>query len=135
MTELARPGDLLTGKYRVEKVLGEGGMGVVLAARHLRLDELVAIKLMRVEMAQHADLVERFVREARAASKIKSENVVRIIDHDTLESGAPYIVMEHLAGRDLASKLRDEGKQGVAETAGFILEACDALAEAHALGI
>lgn len=135
MTQLARPGDLLAGKYRVEKVLGEGGMGVVLAARHLRLDELVAIKLMRVEMAQDAGLVERFLREARAASKIKSEHVVRISDADTLESGAPYIVMEHLSGQDLASKLRDEGKLGIAETAGFVLESCDALAEAHSLGI
>ncbi|WP_437274391.1 protein kinase [Sorangium sp. So ce375] len=135
MTQLARPGDLLAGKYRVEKVLGEGGMGVVLAARHLRLDELVAIKLMRLKMAQDAGLVERFLREARAASKIKSEHVVRISDADTLESGAPYIVMEHLSGQDLASKLRDEGKLGIAETVGFVLEACDVLAEAHALGI
>ncbi|WP_437949226.1 serine/threonine-protein kinase [Sorangium sp. So ce296] len=135
MTPLARPGDLLAGKYRVEQVLGEGGMGVVLSARHLRLDELVAIKLMRIETAQDASLVVRFLREARAASKIKSEHVVRISDADTLESGAPYIVMEHLSGQDLASKLRDEGKQGITETAGFVLEACDALAEAHALGI
>ncbi|WP_437963478.1 serine/threonine-protein kinase [Sorangium sp. So ce260] len=135
MTQLARPGDLLAGKYRVEQVLGEGGMGVVLAARHLRLDELVAIKLMRIEMAQDAGLVVRFLHEARAASKIKSEHVVRISDADTLESGAPYMVMEHLSGRDLASKLRDEGPQGIAETADFVLEACDAIAEAHSLGI
>ena len=73
-------GEVLGGKYRLERKLGEGGMGVVFAATHLVLDQPVALKLLRSEVASHPDIAERFQREARAAAVIKSENVARVLD-------------------------------------------------------
>jgi serine/threonine-protein kinase len=128
-------GDILAEKYRVEKVLGAGAMGVLVAARHLDLREVRAIKLMLPSMLDDADGVERFLREARAAVCLKSEHVARIHDVGRLGSGAPYIVMEYLEGRDLKSVLEARGALPVAEAVSYLLQVCDALAEAHALGI
>src|SRR5579884_3579247 len=96
------PGRVLAGKYRVERVLGTGGMGVVVEATHLQLDERVALKLLRPELVSRPGAVERVLREARATVKIASEHVVRVFDTGTLEGGAPYIAMEYLEGCDLA---------------------------------
>src|SRR5260221_11105875 len=98
-----RMGDIVAGKYRIERVLGEGGMGVVVAAHHLQLDEPVALKFLHRDAAAQKDLVARFMREARTSAKIKSEHVARVKDVGTPDSGIPYIVMEHLEGEDLAS--------------------------------
>ena len=100
MTEERWVGQTLAGKYRVERVLGKGGMGLVVEARHIKLDEPVAIKLLRPAMMEVEGMVTRFVREARAASKIKSEHVVRVTDVDILPDGVPYMVMELLSGVD-----------------------------------
>ena len=127
------PGETLVGKYRVERVLGHGGMGVVVAARHLDLDERVAIKFLLGEPSDRA--VDRFLREARAAAKVKGEHVCRVFDFGRLESGEPYIVMEYLEGTDLARQLEREGPQPASRVVGWIIEASDALAEAHAIGI
>jgi serine/threonine protein kinase len=135
MSAELRPGEVLAGKYAIECVLGRGGMGVVLAARHLQLDERVAIKLMLPEVAANADAVARFVREARAAAKIRSEHVVRVSDVSSLEGGQPYMVMEHLEGSDLASLLHARGPLPLEEVAEYVLQACEAISEAHALGI
>lgn len=102
-------GDILAGKYQVERILGMGGMGVVVAARHIHLDERVAIKFLLPEAAKKPTVVARFLREGRAASKIKSEHVARVYDVGTLESGLPYIVMEYLEGSDLAVIVRQLG--------------------------
>src|SRR5438552_17075197 len=91
-----REGDVLAGKYRVERVLGAGGMGVVVAATHLQLDQKVALKFLLPDVVAHEELVARFLREARAAAKIHSEHVSRVSDVGTLETGAPYMVMELL---------------------------------------
>ena len=91
-------GDVIDGKYRIEHLLGVGGMGVVVAARHLQLDEQVAIKFLLQEMFDVPGAVTRFAREARAAAKIKNEHVVRVTDVGQLEDGTPYMVMEYLAG-------------------------------------
>jgi serine/threonine-protein kinase len=101
-----RAGDIFDGKYRIEKILGEGGMGVVVAAHHIHLDEKVAIKLLLPEALGNPEAVARFAREARAAVKIKSEHVARVIDVGTLDTGAPYMVMEYLEGMDLAAWVR-----------------------------
>jgi len=130
-----REGDLLAGKYRIEKVLGAGGMGVVVAARHIHLDDHVAIKFLLPETLSNAEAVARFGREARAAVKIKSEHVARVSDVGTLENGAPYMVMEYLDGADLSGWLRQKGALPVEQAAEFVLQACEAIAEAHALGI
>jgi serine/threonine-protein kinase len=130
-----RPGDVLAGKYRVEKVLGVGGMGVVVSAHHLVLDEMVALKFLLPETLRNPEAVSRFVREARAAVKIKSEHVARVSDVGQLENGSPYMVMEYLQGGDLAEWLRQRGPLPFEQAVDFVLQACVAVADAHALGI
>jgi serine/threonine-protein kinase len=110
-------------------------MGVVVAAHHIDLDERVAIKFLLPEALGHQDSVVRFMREARAAVKIKSEHVARVFDVGRLENGAPYIVMEHLDGSDLSAWLTRQGPLGVEQAVEFVLQACEAIAEAHSLGI
>jgi serine/threonine-protein kinase len=130
-----KEGDILAGKYRVERVLGEGGMGVVVAATHVALDERVAVKLMTQRAAEVGDAAGRFLREARAAVKLKSEHVARVRDVGTLESGSPYIVMEYLEGSDLAGVLAAQGTLPLPLAVDYLLQVCDAIAEAHAQGI
>ncbi|WP_437476752.1 serine/threonine-protein kinase [Sorangium sp. So ce1014] len=128
-------GDVLAGKYEVERVLGEGGMGVVVAARHLLLGERVAIKFLLPQTLSRPELVARFLREAQAAARIRSEHVTRVYDVGKLAGGEPYLVMEYLEGTDLKALLRDRGPLPVELACDYLLQACEALAEAHALGI
>ena len=130
-----REGDVLAGKFRIERVLGVGGMGMVVSAMHIHLDERVAIKFLLPEALANAEAVARFGREARAAVKIKSEHVARVIDVGALETGAPYMVMELLRGNDLSVVIRDQGALPVHVAVQYVLQACEALAEAHAIGI
>jgi serine/threonine protein kinase len=132
---LVRENETVAGKYLIGRTLGEGGMGVVVAARHLELDQMVAIKFLRPEIAQEGASAERFRREARAAVKIRSEHVCRVLDVGTLENGVPYLVMEYLEGCDLSDELARRGKIPVEEAVNYVLQACEALAEAHAAGI
>ncbi len=129
-----KPGDVLDGKYSVESVLGVGGMGAVVLAKHLSLGERVAIKCMLPELLAHPDLIGRFRREARIAVRLKSEHVVRVRDLGALPNGAPYMVMERLTGEDLGATL-DRGPLPVRTAARYLIEACDAIAEAHAHGL
>ncbi len=132
---LRQPGEILAGKYRIERLLGQGGMGVVMAAKHLTLGKLVAIKLMRADLVVDPNAAQRFVREARAASRLRSEHIVRVIDLDTLDDGAPYMAMEYLEGEDLGALLARRGSISAAEAATCIAQVCEAVAEAHAAGI
>jgi eukaryotic-like serine/threonine-protein kinase len=129
------PGELLAGKYRIERLLGQGGMGVVAAAYHIQLEQRVALKLMLPHAIGSSEAVSRFLREARAAARITSEHVVRVFDVGSLETGEPYIAMEYLEGLDIAQLLTRQGRLSVAETVDYVLQACEALAEAHAAGI
>jgi serine/threonine protein kinase len=129
------PGQIVAGMYAIEGLLGQGGMGVVFAARHQRLGHRVAIKVLRAEAAKHARAIERFSREAQAALALTSEHVVRVLDVGTLDDGIPYMVMEYLAGIDLANVLRRHGPTPVATAVTFMLHACEAVAEAHSCGI
>ncbi|HZF50151.1 MAG TPA: serine/threonine-protein kinase [Polyangiaceae bacterium] len=131
----AQTGRILLGKYRVEHVLGEGGMGVVVAARHIDLDQLFAIKLMRSTALADAEAVGRFLREARAAARLRSEHVARVQDVGRLEDSTPYMVMEHLSGQDLKQVLRERGPLPQHEAVLYVYQACEAVAEAHSLGI
>jgi serine/threonine-protein kinase len=131
----AHVGDILAGKYCIERVLGQGGMGVVVAARHLRLRERVAVKLLAPHLGARGDVVARFVAEGRAAMRIRSEHVVRVYDVGTLATGEPYLVMEYLEGRDLAAALEQGGPLPVEAAVEYVLQAIEAIAEAHALGI
>jgi serine/threonine protein kinase len=128
-------GDVIADKYRVERVLGRGGMGVVVEVWHLELHERRAIKFMLAKAALHAEAVERFLREARAAARLKSAHAVKIHDVARLPTGVPYIVMEYLEGQDLEKLLESRGPLSMEEACRFLLQACEAIGEAHALGI
>ncbi len=130
-----REGEILAGKYRVERILGVGGMGVVIAATHLQLDQRVALKFVLPEAIQGPETIERFSREARAAVKLRSDHVARVLDVGTLENGSPYMVMEYLEGRDLGQEVEARGPLPHEEAAEYVLQACEAIAEAHAIGI
>jgi serine/threonine-protein kinase len=130
-----QPGIVLAGKYRLERVLGEGAMGIVLAVRHLALGELMAMKLIHSDGSQQPEIFERFRREARAMMRIQSEHVVRTIDCGILEDDTPYLVMEYLEGQDLAQCLAQTGPLPLWQVAEYMMQTCEALAHAHALGI
>jgi eukaryotic-like serine/threonine-protein kinase len=110
-------------------------MGVVFAAKHLELGELVAVKVMLPEIAINAETAARFLREARASVRIKSDHIVRVFDVSRLENGTPYMVMEYLEGSNLEEILRTNGPLDVESAAKCLIQACDAIAAAHAIGI
>lgn len=128
-------GEVLGGKYRIVNLIGEGGMGYVMAATHVELGELVALKFLRPEALQFQELVGRFGREAQAAARIRSEHVARVYDVGSTPQGVPYIVMEHLQGQDLASLLETGTRLSVETAVDYVMQACEGLASAHALGI
>lgn len=129
------PGEVIAGKYRIEREIGRGGMGVVFAALHVDLDQPVAVKILHDYAAYDQDAVARLLREARAAARISSNHVVRVMDVGSLAEGGAYIAMELLDGRDLADILRDQGPLVVDDAVDYLIEACDAVAVAHAAGI
>jgi serine/threonine protein kinase len=130
-----KAGDRVAERYVIEGPIGEGGMAWVLAARHTELGTLFAVKLMKAKAAENATAVERFQREARAAAKLQSEHAVKVHDVGRLDDGTPFMIMEHLSGRDLAQIIEAEGSLPLARAAGYVLEALEALDEAHAIGI
>jgi serine/threonine-protein kinase len=127
-------GDVVAGKYEIKRVLGRGGMGVVVAARHRELGEAVALKFLQPSLTDRPESHARFTREARTAIRIKSEHVARVYDVAT-EGGVPFIVMECLTGEDLARVIKARGPLAPAEAVDLLLQACEALAEAHELGM
>ncbi len=127
-------GDVLLKKYRVERLIGEGGTGIVVSATHVQLEQRVAIKFLRRALASD-ELRTRFEREARAIGKIESEHVVLVLDAGALDDGAPYMVMEYLHGRDLARVLVEDGPLPAEEAVDCMLQVCEALGQAHAAGI
>jgi eukaryotic-like serine/threonine-protein kinase len=131
---MVRPGEIFADKYRVERVLGEGGMGIVVAAHHIHLDERVALKFLRREIAHEHNAAERFLREARTATKVKSEHIARIFDVGT-HDGVHYMVMEHLDGETLGTVLERTGPIPVPLAIEYVVQMCGALGEAHASGI
>jgi serine/threonine-protein kinase len=129
------PGDVIADKYEVVGVLGSGGVAYVISALHLELGEMVALKFLRPESLAHEDVVARFASEARAVARIKSEHVAHVFDVGTLPDGAPFIVMEYLEGKDLADVLAERRKLPIKVAVDYVLQACEALATAHAAGI
>src|SRR5579863_153418 len=119
-----RPGDVVAEKYRVERVLGRGGMGFVVQATHLQLDQRVALKFLLPEVAAHPEVVSRFLREARAAVKVQSEHVARVLDVGSTTAGVPFMVMEYLKGDDLAQLVTDRGPLSLPDAVGYVLETC-----------
>jgi serine/threonine-protein kinase len=119
----------------VDRVLGSGSMGVVAAAFHLEFEQAVAIKFVSPDALGEPEVAARFRREVRAAAKIKGEHVARVLDVGALDNGLPYMVMELLEGRTLEDELSARGFLPVAEAVDYVLQAIEALAEAHAAGI
>ena len=136
-TAPVKEGEVLAAKYRVEQVIGVGGMGVVVSAMHLELDKRVALKFLLPQAQESDELIGRFMREARASVKLKGEHVAHTLDVGRMDDGRAYIVMEYLEGRDLGQEIKASAGQPfpVAEGVSWILQACEGLAEAHALGI
>ncbi|HEU0031144.1 MAG TPA: serine/threonine-protein kinase [Kofleriaceae bacterium] len=135
MKGLANVGDVLAGKYRVDRILGIGGMGMVVSATHLELDQQVAIKFMLPAALESPEATSRFMREARAAGRLTSEHVCRVSDVGKFDSGVPYIVMEYLEGYDLGTLLKRKGPLPVCDAVDYILQAAEGMAEAHGHGI
>jgi eukaryotic-like serine/threonine-protein kinase len=131
----SRIGATLAGKYRLDRIIGEGGMGVVYGATHLRLRQQCAIKLLNERAIENQDIVGRFEREARAAATLKNEHVVQVLDVDTTSDGIPYMVMEFLEGRDLATVLDENGPLPVEQAVRWSIATCAALAHAHKRGV
>jgi serine/threonine-protein kinase len=129
------PGDLVAGKYIVDSVIGMGAAGYVVAAHHPELRQRVAVKLLRASRAGHPSMAERMMREARAVVGMQSEHVVRVMDVGRDKAGLPFLVMEHLQGFDLSEVLKQRKKLPIEEAVDYVLQACDAIAEAHARGI
>jgi serine/threonine-protein kinase len=130
-----RAGQLLDRKYRIVRLLGEGGMGSVYEARHELIGRRVAIKFLHPALTLHSEMLMRFRREAQAAGKLESENIAAVTDFGESEDGAPYIVMEFLAGEDLSRLLQRSGPLPVSRVVDLLLQACRGLAAAHDQGI
>jgi serine/threonine-protein kinase len=129
------PGTIIANKYRIDRIIGSGGMGLVVQATHLELREPVAIKVLLPEVSQNPEASARFLREARAAARLKGVHVARSTDVGKLENGQRYMVMEYLDGSDLASLLSSRGALPLRKACEFILQSCEAVAEAHEHGI
>lgn len=128
-------GAVIGGKYRIESLLAEGGMGVIYRGTHLVLDQPVAIKVVRPELTHRPDAVARFLREARTIAALRSEHVARVLDSGCIKDGPPYMVLEYLDGADLRTWLQSRGPLPIARAVDFMMQACEALAEAHAQGL
>ncbi len=132
---LPKPGDLIAGKFRIERMIGRGGMGAVFSAQHEMLGQRVAIKMLLASVASNREVVARFLNEARLAARIEGEHVARVTDVATLDDGRPYMVIEYLEGSDLGQVLEACGPLPVPEAVDYVLQALEALAQAHAQGM
>ncbi len=135
MAEIPKIGEMLLGKYRLDGVVGEGGMAVVFRAHDGEGAKPVAIKVLRPEILAEPDLAARFNRETRAASRLTGPHVARVFDVAATPSGLPFMVMELLEGHDLAEELDLRGPLPIDEAVDYVRQACQAMAEAHASGI
>jgi serine/threonine protein kinase len=129
------PGQVIAGKYAIVKVIGEGGMGVVFEATHLKLRQRVAVKMLLPDMLAHDIIVTRFEREARASGQLRNRHAVRVMDVDVTPEGLPYMVMEFLEGHDLQVELDRRGRLPCEEAVDIVLQACSAMIAAHQIGI
>ena len=135
LEKLVAPGTVVSGKYRIDRVIGVGGMGVVMEAWHLDFDERIAIKFLSPALCTNHEAVARFEREARVLFKIKSPHVCRVLDIGRLPGGSPFLVLEFLEGEDLANRLTHRKASPIQDAIDWTVQACDAVAEAHARGI
>lgn len=131
----AQPGETISGKYQIERTLGMGGAGMVVSARHLTLGQNYAIKFLLPNAAHNPHDVQRFKREMRMAARLTSEHATRVMDAGELQDGSPYLVLEYLEGQDLGATVHMAGPLPVTEAVGYLLQVCEAVAEAHCIGL
>ena len=129
------PGRVIRGKYRIERCLGAGGMGMVLEAFHVQLDRRVAIKVLHASLREHSELTMRFMREGQAAARIEGPHVAKVLDVDQLDDGTPFLVMEMLEGSDLSTVRKSGVPLSVSDAVDYVLQASQAIDEAHSQGI
>jgi len=130
----AKAGDIIDGRYRLERVVGSGGMAVVVAAIDIERSERVALKFLFKKAARHKEILQRFEREKSVIGRLEGEHVARMLGAGIVKN-TPYMVMEYLQGRDLADLLRVQQTLPVEQAVEYILQACEAVAEAHGLDI
>lgn len=135
LTPLLEVGTTLADKYRIERLIAEGGMGIVYEGFHVVLEQRVAVKVVRPEYAHHPEAVERFLNEARAIARLRGHHIAKVLDTGRTDSGAPYMVLEYLEGRDLRTALDTDGPLPVELAIEYVLQACEAVSEAHAMGL
>ena len=135
VTDALSVGQILENKYRIERIVDEDGIAITLTAKHLKLDDLVTIKVLSRQARALPDVRARFAREAKTHARIRSEHAVHILDAGILPHIGPYMVTEYLDGRDLADLLKKEGPLSAVKATELILQACDAVAVAHASGV
>jgi len=133
--QASRVGEVVGEKYRLVRLLGEGGMGSVYEARHDVIGRRFAVKFLHAELASHPEILLRFRREAQAAGSLENENIAAVTDFGSSPDGAPYIVMEFLEGEDLAKTLARNGPLPVARAAHILIQVCRGLFAAHGRGI
>lgn len=129
------PGRVISQRFRLESLLGRGGMGTVWRARHLSLDTEIAIKFLNAELSQRQDIRSRFAREASSVARIRSTNVVGVLDSGFTDEGFAFIAMELLHGEDLGRRLAREGRCSLRETSSIVTQVARGLSKAHAVGI
>jgi eukaryotic-like serine/threonine-protein kinase len=129
------PGTVIGHRYRIDATIARGGMGIVYRGWHLMLEQQIAIKVMRPELVHWPGAGSRFMSEARAMAQLRGNHAVRVLDTGNVGEDSPYLVLEYLHGCDLRAVLEAQGPQPVGKAVGYVLEACEGLAEAHALGI
>ena len=134
-SDLAIPGRIVSAKYRLDSIIGQGGMGSVWAATHLGLNTQVAIKLVSRELIRSPEALRRFDAEAKAVAKLQSRHVVQVYDNGTLQDGTPYVVMELLEGEDVGKRVERGGAVPLIEARAILVQCCKALARAHSVGI
>ncbi|MCC6993215.1 MAG: protein kinase [Deltaproteobacteria bacterium] len=130
-----RLGTILGGAYRLERLIGEGGMGSVYEASHTRLPRRFAVKLLNADVLSNREVFERFQREAEIASSLGDDHIVQVVDFNYTEDGVPYMVLELLVGEDLADRLESRGRMSLAQTATILEQISGALEVAHQHGI
>jgi eukaryotic-like serine/threonine-protein kinase len=130
-----RVGQVVGEKYRLVRLLGEGGMGSVYEARHDVIGRRFAVKFLHAELAGHPEILARFRREAQAAGSLENENIAAVTDFGSSPDGAPYIVMEFLEGEDLAKTLARHGPMQIPRAAHILIQVCRGLVAAHGRGI
>src|SRR5579862_8272924 len=128
-------GQMIDSKYRIVRMLGEGGMGTVYEGQNVRIGHRVAIKVLHTDLASRSDILERFEREAQAAGRIGSEHIVEVYDLGELPGGVRYMVMEYLDGENLATRLERDGRMAPQQMAPIFGHVLEGIGAAHAAGI